>query len=120
LAFRLAAFHAFRESFKVSNPRILEPLMTVEVSAPIEFQGNVLGSLNKRKGLIIDTETQEDYCVVLAEVPLNNMFGYSTELRSATQGKGEFSMEYKRHSPVLPNVQEDLIKEHQKKLAEKK
>ncbi|KAJ1936984.1 Elongation factor G, mitochondrial, partial [Kickxella alabastrina] len=120
LAFRLAAFHAFRESFKVSNPRILEPLMTVEVSAPIEFQGSVLGSLNKRKGLIIDTETQEDYCVILAEVPLNNMFGYSTELRSATQGKGEFSMEYKRHSPVLPNVQEDLIKEHQKKLAEKK
>ncbi|KAI7823653.1 elongation factor G [Kickxella alabastrina] len=113
LAFRLAAFHAFRESFKVSNPRILEPLMTVEVSAPIEFQGSVLGSLNKRKGLIIDTETQEDYCVILAEVPLNNMFGYSTELRSATQGKGE-------HSPVLPNVQEDLIKEHQKKLAEKK
>ncbi|KAJ2375628.1 Elongation factor G, mitochondrial [Coemansia sp. RSA 2607] len=120
LAFRLAAFHAFRESFKTSNPRVLEPLMTVEVSAPIEFQGNVLGSLNKRKGLIIDTETQEDYCVVSAEVPLNNMFGYSTELRSATQGKGEFSMEYKRHSPVLPNVQEDLIKEYQKKLAEKK
>ncbi|KAJ2703872.1 Elongation factor G, mitochondrial [Coemansia sp. IMI 203386] len=120
LAFRLAAFHAFRESFKTSNPRVLEPVMTVEVSAPIEFQGSVLGSLNKRKGLIIDTETQEDYCVVAAEVPLNNMFGYSTELRSATQGKGEFSMEYKKHAPVLPNVQEDLIKEHQKKLAEKK
>ncbi|KAJ1960065.1 Elongation factor G, mitochondrial [Dipsacomyces acuminosporus] len=120
LAFRLAAFHAFRESFKASSPRILEPVMTVEVSAPIEFQGNVLGSLNKRKGLIVDTETQEDYCVISAEVPLNNMFGYSTELRSATQGKGEFSMEYKRHSPVLPNVQEDLIKEYQKRQAEKK
>ncbi|KAJ2005144.1 Elongation factor G, mitochondrial [Coemansia thaxteri] len=120
LAFRLATFYAFREAFKQSSPRILEPVMTVEVSAPVEFQGNVLGSLNKRKGMIIDTETQEDYCVVAAEVPLNNMFGYSTELRSATQGKGEFSMEYKRHSPVLPNVQEDLIKEHQAKLAEKK
>ncbi|KAJ1990914.1 Elongation factor G, mitochondrial [Coemansia spiralis] len=120
LAFRLATFHAFRESFKASSPRILEPVMTVEVSAPVEFQGTVLGSLNKRKGMIVDTETQEDYCVITSEVPLNNMFGYSTELRSATQGKGEFSMEYKRHSPVLPNIQEELIKDYQKKQAEKK
>ncbi|KAJ2781323.1 Elongation factor G, mitochondrial [Coemansia javaensis] len=120
LAFRLATFGAFREAFRASKPRILEPVMTVEVSAPTEFQGNVLGSLNKRKGLIVDTVTQEDYCVVTAEVPLNNMFGYSTELRSGTQGKGEFTMEYKRHAPVLPDVQDELIKEHQKKLAEKK
>ncbi|KAI9471665.1 translation elongation factor G [Coemansia mojavensis] len=119
LAFRLATFYAFREAFRESKPRILEPVMTVEVSAPVEFQGNVLGSLNKRKGMIVDTETQEDYCSIVAEVPLNNMFGYSTELRSSTQGKGEFSMEYKCHSPVLPDVQEELIKEHQKKLAEK-
>ncbi|KAJ2842848.1 Elongation factor G, mitochondrial, partial [Coemansia erecta] len=62
----------------------------------------------------------EDYCVIVAEVPLNNMFGYSTELRSATQGKGEFSMEYKRHSPVMQNVQEELIKEYQKKQTEDK
>ncbi|KAJ1736886.1 Elongation factor G, mitochondrial [Coemansia sp. Benny D160-2] len=115
LAFRTATYHAFREAMKASAPRILEPVMTVEISVPVEFQGNVLGSLNKRKGIIMDTETQEDYCVIVAEVPLNNMFGYSTELRSATQGKGEFSMEYKRHSPVLQNVQEDLIKEYQKK-----
>ncbi|KAJ2907726.1 Elongation factor G, mitochondrial, partial [Coemansia aciculifera] len=120
LAFRLATFNAFREAFKASSPRILEPVMLVEVSAPVEFQGNVLGSLNKRKGMIVDTETQEDYCVVTSEVPLNNMFGYSTELRSATQGKGEFSMEYKRHSPVMHSVQEELIKEHQAKLSEKK
>ncbi|KAJ2497574.1 Elongation factor G, mitochondrial [Coemansia sp. RSA 1972] len=120
LAFRLATFYAFSEAFKASKPRILEPIMTVEVSAPIEFQGNVLGTINKRKGIIVDTESQEDYCSVVAEVPLNNMFGYSTELRSGTQGKGEFSMEYKRHAPVYPEVQEELIKEHQKKLAEKK
>ncbi|KAJ2557263.1 Elongation factor G, mitochondrial [Coemansia sp. RSA 1933] len=120
LAFRTATFHAFREAMKASTPRILEPVMTVEISVPVEFQGTVLGSLNKRKGMIIDTETQEDYCVIVAEVPLNNMFGYSTELRSATQGKGEFSMEYKRHSPVLQNIQEELIKEYQKKQAEGK
>ncbi|KAJ1799569.1 Elongation factor G, mitochondrial [Coemansia sp. RSA 2399] len=120
LAFRTATFHAFREAMKASSPRILEPVMTVEISVPVEFQGNVLGSLNKRKGMIVDTETQEDYCVIVAEVPLNNMFGYSTELRSATQGKGEFSMEYKRHSPVMQNVQEELIKEYQKKQTEDK
>ncbi|KAJ1841882.1 Elongation factor G, mitochondrial, partial [Coemansia sp. RSA 2708] len=120
LAFRTATFFAFREAFKGSKPRILEPVMSVDVSVPTEFQGNVLASINKRKGLIIDTETQEDYCTISAEVPLNNMFGYSTELRSCTQGKGEFSMEYKRHAPVTADVQEELIKEHQKKLAEKK
>ncbi|KAJ1732773.1 Elongation factor G, mitochondrial [Coemansia biformis] len=120
LAFRMATLNAFREAFRSSKPRILEPVMTVEVSAPTEFQGNVLSSINKRKGLIVDTVTQEDYCVVTAEVPLNNMFGYSTELRSGTQGKGEFSMEYKRHAAVMPDVQEELISAHQKKLAEKK
>ncbi|KAJ1674974.1 Elongation factor G, mitochondrial [Spiromyces aspiralis] len=120
LAFRLATFYAFREAMRQATSKVLEPIMTVEVSVPSEFQGNVLGSINKRHGIIVDTEVQEDYCTILAEVPLNNMFGYSTELRSATQGKGEFSMEYKKHAPVLPNIQEEMIKEFQKKkVAEK-
>ncbi|PIA15135.1 elongation factor G, mitochondrial [Coemansia reversa NRRL 1564] len=120
LAFRMATFYAFREAFRASKPRILEPVMTVDVSSPVEFQGNVLGSLNRRKGLIVNTETQEDYCAITAEVPLNNMFGYSTELRSGTQGKGEFTMEYKRHLAVPMEVQEQLILDYQNKLAEKK
>ncbi|CAJ0907984.1 6980_t:CDS:10 [Entrophospora sp. SA101] len=108
LAFRLASFYAFREAYNRANPVILEPIMNVSISAPTEFQGIVIGNLNKRKGLIIDTDIHEDYFVVTAEVPLNNMFGYSSDLRSATQGKGEFSMEYKTYQPVLPNVQDEL------------
>ncbi|CAI2187875.1 13598_t:CDS:10, partial [Funneliformis geosporum] len=96
-AFRLAAQYAFREAFLKANPVILEPIMNVSVTSPIEFQGTVIGNLNKRKGTILDTDVHEDYFVVTAEVSLNNMFGYSSDLRSATQGKGEFTMEYKTH-----------------------
>ncbi|CAG8810266.1 13153_t:CDS:2, partial [Racocetra persica] len=121
LAFRLAALYAFRDAFMKANPVILEPIMNVSVTAPVEFQGTVIANLNKRKGTILDTEVQEDHFVVTAEVSLNNMFGYSSDLRSATQGKGEFTMEYKTHQPVLPYVQEELINEYKKKkLAEKK
>ncbi|KAJ1965262.1 Elongation factor G, mitochondrial, partial [Dimargaris xerosporica] len=99
MAFRLAATHAFREAFKKAKPIILEPVMKVDISAPLEFQGNVLSSINKRKGTILDTETRDDYCSVTAHIALNNMFGYSTDLRSSTQGKGEFTMEYEKHAP---------------------
>ncbi|CAG8520443.1 5076_t:CDS:10 [Scutellospora calospora] len=121
LAFRLAALYAFRDAYMRANPVILEPIMSVSITAPVEFQGTVIGNLNKRKGTILDTEVQEDHFIVTAEVSLNNMFGYSSDLRSATQGKGEFTMEYKTHQPVLPYVQEELINEYKKKkLAEKK
>ncbi|CAG8465312.1 4120_t:CDS:10, partial [Acaulospora colombiana] len=121
LAFRLAALYAFRDAFLRAKPVILEPIMNVSATAPLEFQGTVIGNLNKRKGVIIDTEVHEDYFIVNAEVSLNSMFGYSSDLRSATQGKGEFSMEYKDHRPVLPNIQEELINEYKKKKeAEKK
>ncbi|RKP23782.1 hypothetical protein SYNPS1DRAFT_33348 [Syncephalis pseudoplumigaleata] len=114
LAFRLAALHAFREAFRKAKPIIMEPIMSVSITAPVEFQGNVLGSINKRKGTIMDTDVQEDYFTAVADVSLNNMFGYSTELRSSTQGKGEFTMEYKTHAPVMPYVQEELMAEYQK------
>jgi elongation factor G len=71
----------------------MEPIMKVSVSAPAEFQGPVIGLLNKRKGTITDSEVRDDYVEIEGEVPLNEMFGYSTDLRSITQGKGEFSME---------------------------
>ncbi|KAL1922759.1 uncharacterized protein VTP21DRAFT_9135 [Calcarisporiella thermophila] len=115
LAFKVATIQAFREAYAKAKPVILEPIMSVDVTAPVEFQGTVIGGLNKRKGTIIDTEVGEDYFQVTADVSLNNMFGYSTELRSATQGKGEFSMEYKDHSPVMPFVQEELIVEYKKR-----
>ncbi|OMJ07586.1 Elongation factor G, mitochondrial, partial [Smittium culicis] len=120
LAFRLAVFHAFREAVKNAKPQILEPIMKVDVTTPTEFQGNILGSLNRRNGVIIDSEVQDDYSVVTAEVSLNKMFGYSSELRSITQGKGEFSMDYLRHSPVLSSIQEEMIKEYLKAKASEK
>ncbi|CAB4445670.1 unnamed protein product [Rhizophagus irregularis] len=120
LAFRLAAQYAFREAFFKANPVVLEPIMNVSVIAPIEFQGTVIGNLNKRKGTIIDTDVHEDHFIVTVEVSLNSMFGYSSDLRSATQGKGEFTMEYKTHQAVLPHVQEELINEYKKRKATEK
>ncbi|KAF8337323.1 elongation factor G, mitochondrial [Cantharellus anzutake] len=119
LAFRLAAFGAFREAYKKANPVILEPIMSVEVIAPVEFQGAVIGGINQRRGTIIDTEVRDDEFTVTADVALNDMFGYSSQLRGMTQGKGEFSMEYKTHEPVLPNVQADMQKAYQKFLEKK-
>ena len=95
LAFRLATIGAFREVYNKTKPVILEPIMNVEVVAPLEFQSAVIGGINSRRGTIIDTEVREDEFTCLAEVALNDMFGYSNQLRGATQGKGEFSMEYK-------------------------
>ena len=84
--------------------------MSVEITAPEEYQGTVIGQLNKRHGIITGTDGgMEGWFTVYAEVPLNDMFGYSTELRSSTQGKGEFSMEYSRYSPALPDVQQQVI-----------
>jgi elongation factor G len=89
LAFRLAALGAFREAFQKAKPVILEPIMAVEVVAPVEFQGTVIGALNQRRGTIVDTEVRDDEFTLTAEVALNDMFGYSSQLRGMTQGKGE-------------------------------
>ncbi|KAF8180814.1 P-loop containing nucleoside triphosphate hydrolase protein [Pholiota molesta] len=114
LAFRLATIGAFREAFKAAGPKILEPIMTVEVVAPVEFQSQVIGGLNTRRGTIVDSEVRDDEFTAIAEVALNDMFGYSNQLRGSTQGKGEFSMEYKCHQPVLPNVQKELEEAYRK------
>jgi elongation factor G len=119
LAFRLATVNAFKEAFSKSKPTILEPIMDVNVTAPNEFQGSVVGGLNKRKATIIDTEIGADEFTIKAEVSLNSMFGYSTSIRQETQGKGEFSMEYLKHSAVPSYVQQELIAEHLKKLKTK-
>ncbi|WFC95002.1 Elongation factor G, mitochondrial [Malassezia brasiliensis] len=114
LAFRIATAAAFREAFNNAQPMILEPKMTVEVVAPVEFQGAVIGALNQRKGTIEDTEVREDEFTIRAEVSLNDMFGYSSQLRGLTQGKGEFSMEYKKHEPVMPNIQAEMQSAYRK------
>ncbi|KAL7419735.1 Elongation factor G, mitochondrial [Cryptotrichosporon argae] len=115
LAFRLAALGAFREAFAKAGPTVLEPVMTVEIVAPLEFQGTVIGAINQRKGTIVDTEVRDDEFTLTAEVALNDMFGYSSQLRGMTQGKGEFSMEYKTHAPVLPNIQREMAEAYRRK-----
>mmetsp|Transcript_34262 Transcript_34262/g.61810 ORF Transcript_34262/g.61810 Transcript_34262/m.61810 type:complete len:753 (-) Transcript_34262:175-2433(-) len=114
LAFRIASIQAFRQAYHNANPTILEPIMRVEVIVPQEFQGTIMSDLNRRRGMIVDSYVTGDDCVIQADVPLNNMFGYSTSLRSNTQGKGEFSMEYDSHAKVPLDVQNELVASHAK------
>jgi elongation factor G len=116
-AFRTAALMGFREAYMGAKPIILEPIMKVEVEAPKEFQGGVVGQINQRRGVILDTTTDENVTIV-AEVPLNTMFGYSTDLRSATQGKGNFTMEFARYAPMPKQEQDEMIKKYKEKLAQ--
>jgi len=112
LAFQLAMQYGIRQGVKGGKPQILEPVMSLEVVGPGDFQGSLIGGLNKRNGLILATNLSDDgsQVVIHSEVPLVQMFGYSTDIRSSTQGKGEFSMEYKTHQPVMKDQQENLIK----------
>ncbi|MFT6395637.1 MAG: elongation factor G [Bradymonadia bacterium] len=115
MAFKLAARMAFREAYREANPVILEPVMRVEVETPEEFAGTVLGGINKRRGIILGSTSRAGYAVIESEVPLAEMFGYSNDLRSATQGKAEFSMEFAKYSQVPRGVQTELIKEFEEK-----
>lgn len=108
MAFQAAARGAFREVYARAKPQILEPVMQVSVEGPSEFQGNIIGTINKRRGMITGTTEEEGFCRIEAEVPLSEMFGYSTTLRSGTQGKAEFSMEFSKYQPVPRSVEEEL------------
>jgi elongation factor G len=109
IAFKTAALMGFREAYMKAKPTILEPIMLVEVQFPEEFQGTVMGQINQRRGVILSSEKQEGFVQAMAEVPLNDMFGYSTDLRSATQGKGEYSMEFKRYSEMPKQAREMMM-----------
>ena len=108
MAFKIAARQAFKEVFLASKPVLLEPIMRVEVETPIEFQGPVQGDLASRRALLLGSDMRDQYAIILAEVPLSEMFGYSTELRSKTQGKANFSMEFARYKPVPASIQEQV------------
>ncbi|XP_054720383.1 elongation factor G, mitochondrial-like [Uloborus diversus] len=113
IAFIMAACGAVRQVFDFGSWHILEPVMHVEVIAPAEYQGTVINQLNRRSGVVISMDGMDSWTIVTAEVPLNNMFGYSSELRSSTQGKGEYTMEYSRYSPAAGTVQEELIQQYE-------
>jgi elongation factor G len=113
VAFQLAAVGAFKEGYQKAHPVILEPIMKVAVEGPTEFQGAVMGSLNQRRGIIVGTVEEANYTSVEAEVPLSEMFGYSTVLRSLTQGKAEFTMEFATYKQVPKSVSDEIIKKYQ-------
>ncbi len=107
-AFQAAARGAFRESYLKGKPIALEPIMLVSVEGPSEYQGEILATLMQRRGMIVGTTEDEGFVRIDAEVPLSEMFGYATVLRSATQGKAEFTMEFKRYGKAPLEVAEEL------------
>ena len=119
LAFKNATQQAFRKAFQAAQPQVLEPLMKTVITAPNEFQGNIVGLLNKRNATINDTEIGPDDFVLTADCSLNSMFGFSSQLRAATQGKGEFSMEFSHYSPAPMQLQKELVAKAEKERAEK-
>lgn len=114
MAFKIAAKNAFKQAFLASQPVILEPIMKVEVETPNEFQGTVQGDLSSRRGILSGSDMREDMTIIECFVPLADMFGYSTILRSMTQGKAGFSMEFHDYKPVPSSVQKSLMEAYQK------
>jgi elongation factor G len=114
-AFQTAAIAALRDVYSKAQPQILEPIMKVVVESPNEYQGNAYASINKRRGIIISTTEDSQFSQIEAEVPLSEMFGYSTILRSISQGKAEFTMEFVRYGKIPQGISEDLIKKYQSK-----
>lgn len=109
IAFKMATKMAFRDGMAQAAPVLLEPIMKVEVSTPDEYMGDVMGDLNSRRGRILGMETKGSAQIVKAEVPLGNMFGYATELRSMTKGRASYTMEFECYREAPKNIQEEVI-----------
>jgi elongation factor G len=109
IAFQEAARGAFRDFFPRANPKILEPIMKLSIEGPAEFSGNILGLIMQRRGIVVGSTEEDGNARVDAEVPLAEMFGFSTPLRSSTQGKAEFTMEFAKYAEVPNNISEELL-----------
>ena len=113
MAFQVASRMAFREAYSKASPAILEPIMKVDIETPTEFQGSVLGDLNSRRGLILGTSEDDQFSYLTAEVPLSEMFGYVGDLRSMTQGKAGYTMEFHKYGQVPKSISDELQKKYQ-------
>jgi elongation factor G len=120
MAFQTACRATVREYYPKGKPVALEPLMLVSVEGPSEFQGEIVKTLMQRRGIIVGTTEDEGFIRVDANVPLAEMFGYATVLRSSTQGKAEFTMEFARYAPAPSEVAEELVQAYQQRRAEGK
>jgi elongation factor G len=109
MAFKIASSMAIKDAVMKAAPVILEPLMKVEVEAPDNFLGNVIGDLNSRRGQIEGQEADRGVAKIAAKVPLGEMFGYATTIRSSTQGRGTFSMEFSHYDEVPRNIAEAIV-----------
>ena len=115
IAFQTAALSAFRQVYAHAKPQILEPVMKVSVEGPSEFAGAVFGTISQRRGIIVSSVEDGTFARIDAEVPLSEMFGYSSTLRSLTQGKAEFTMEFLKYGRVPAHVAELLREQYQEK-----
>ncbi len=120
MAFEVATKAAFKEVYRKASPYIMEPIMKIEIETPSEFRGNVMGSINQRRGIVLDTEIDDAFTRVIAEVPLSEIFGYPTVLRSLTQGKSEFSLEFASYKRVPKQMEEKMLEEIRKNNQDKK
>ncbi len=114
LAFQVCAQTAMRETFPKTRPVLLEPVMKIEIECPSQFQGSVVGNLTSRRGIVMATETRGAESRIEGEVPLAETFGYSTDLRSMTQGQGTFTLEFARYKRLPRNLEEEVIAERRK------
>jgi elongation factor G len=120
VAFEIAAKGAFRQSIPKAGPQLIEPIMKVDVFTPDDHVGDVIGDLNRRRGMIKDQEAGVTGVRVKADVPLSEMFGYIGSLRTMTSGRGQFSMEFSHYNPCPQNVSEKVIEETRERNAAKK
>jgi elongation factor G len=109
MAFKVAGSMAFKEAMKRAKPKLLEPVMSVEVVTPEEYLGDVMGDLNSRRGQVLGLEPRGNAQVITARVPLAAMFGYATDLRSTTQGRATFTMQFDRYEEVPQSIAGDIV-----------
>ncbi len=118
MAFKIAGSMAFKAGAKLAGAQLLEPVMKVEVVTPEDFMGDVIGDLNRRRGRVLGMEARGNAQVISAEVPLGEMFGYATDVRSATQGRASYTMQFGQYEPVPNNIAQEIIAKNRGRLAE--
>ena len=116
MAFMLTAQECFRENFSRMKPVLLEPIMLMEIECPESFQGSVVGQISSKRGMVVSTNTLNGITTIICDVPLAETFGFSTDLRSQTQGQGSFTMELHKYAPTPSNIQADIVAERKAEL----